>query len=194
MNAKFLKIVLILVVTGGLNLVAADRSGGSSVLRTTDGRVFYVTELVKVDPNGLLFRHRNGIAKVTFDRLDAAMRKEFGYNAAEAQKFEQAHKKARVKTRERDENIAAASSEPELILEIKTTTRTRVPKAVPPYCGDSRTLPFAYYPMAPWYSHWSRYQPAHILATYPYRHWAQHDLLRHSGFLPCQRRGAYIRY
>ena len=194
MNAKFLKIVSILAVTGSLSLLARDRDDQAAVLRTLDGRVFYVTELVKADPNGLLFRHRSGIAKVTFDQLDEATRNEFNYDPAEADEFERVHRKPTPQTGNHSGGTVGVNQEPEMILEVTTTTRSRVPRLASPYYGDGCTLPFAYYPMAPWPNHWSRYQPAHILAHYPYRHWAQHDLLRCSGFLPWQRRGTYIRY
>lgn len=194
MNAKILKIVSILIITGAVNLVAAGSGGGSQVLRTLDGREFQVTEVVKVDPNGLLFRHRRGIAKVTFKQLDEDTRKEFGYDPAKSEKFEQSHRQSAYQARPAASVAGKKIGDPEMILEVTTATRTNLPQPVPPFLGDGCTLPFAYYPMAPWYSHWSRYQPAHILAHYPYRHWAEHDLLRHSGFLPWQRRGAFIRY
>ena len=56
-------------------------------ITTLDGDHFYHAEVIKADPNGLLFRHSAGIAKVKFTNLSESLRVRYDYDAGQAAEF-----------------------------------------------------------------------------------------------------------
>jgi len=149
-------------------------------LTTLDGKRFFRVRLVKVDPNGLLFRHRNGIAKVTFDNLSEDFREYYGYDKARARDFERRHSGAPAKAVPAPVSNpeSAGETEPEVVVTFRS--RTTIPirfenafAGVRSACGG-----------VPWYSHWARYDPRLAYARFPCRQLAERDFLISSGIVP----------
>ena len=49
-------------------------------ITTTDGRTFQNCQLLKIEADGITFNHADGITKVMFPKLPAALQKTFGYD------------------------------------------------------------------------------------------------------------------
>lgn len=73
-------------------------------ITTVNGQVFNRVEVLKRDPDGLMFRHEKGMAKIPFSELPAEIQTQFNYKAEEAAAFvkehEEAAKAARAKAAE----------------------------------------------------------------------------------------------
>jgi hypothetical protein len=56
-------------------------------LKTASGKVYQDVVIVSRDPHGILFRHKNGAAKISYEQLPEAIRKKDGYSKEEALKY-----------------------------------------------------------------------------------------------------------
>ncbi len=73
-------------------LACADRARAEDPetmarLQTERGAEYLDVEIVSKDPHGILFRHRKGIAKLSYDDLPKAMRDKDGYSKEKAQEY-----------------------------------------------------------------------------------------------------------
>lgn len=82
--------------------VAPDLPPGTNDLVTNDGYVFRQVEILRVEPDGLNFRHAGGITKLHFATLPEAVRKQYGYDPKAAAKYQRelAEEKKRLKEEE----------------------------------------------------------------------------------------------
>ncbi len=71
---NFLKIAAIFSVVSGFGLRGQGEGYDHESLTTAEGRVFHEIFVLGSDPAGLTFRHRAGIAKVSFSSLSPAYR------------------------------------------------------------------------------------------------------------------------
>ena len=173
-------------------LVLAARAGGGDsgraleVLETLDGRVFHDVAIDSVDPNGLLFRHRDGIAKIRFTNLKPAIREAWGFTEDEARAFETGGSKAGIVVEENagaSPTSRAAGNSP---LVFSFRIRTTFP-IVSPFRGNRGCGPAdcgASLASFPWAAHWSRFHPGLAYSQFPCRQLAERDFLLSAGILP----------
>jgi hypothetical protein len=69
-------------------------------LTTIGGKTYHDCRILKVDPDGVLFRHSSGAGKVLFKDMTRSMRDHFGYDAEKAKAHEEKVATERKKTRE----------------------------------------------------------------------------------------------
>ena len=171
MPAKILKFIAALLISFvlGIGGSAAD----DSVLETLSGRTYYGVKVVKIDPNGVLFRHRDGAAKVTFDDMNPEIREYLGLDARKAAAFEKAHRPSKS----RPASKKKAGVQP---IDVVLTVRTTVRLPVTDHFARSRAACGG----VPWFSHWARFHPGLAYAHFPCRQQAERDFLISSGILP----------
>ncbi len=148
------------------------------VLRTRQGKVYFAIEVVQVDPNGLLFRHRNGTGKVLFTDLSSELQTHYGYDPGSAETFENGRPEVRAAA-----DAADAPSPPTVLTFRVRTTLPRVAPSpavlwAPVLCGHPAELGLR------WPSHWSRFHHGHAYASFPWRQLAERDFLISSGLVP----------
>ena len=80
-------------------MVRADE-GELSDIKTLTGKSYSQCQVVRVYPDGVTFRHSNGMAKVQFTDLTPEGRKHFGYDATKADAYERKIRDERAKARE----------------------------------------------------------------------------------------------
>ena len=80
-------------------------------LVTLSGPVYHNVEVVRVDPDGVTWRHDEGICKVSFDDCPESVRKAYHYDPAKAQAYRAAQAEARQKADEQTREILKASDE-----------------------------------------------------------------------------------
>ncbi|MEX2577607.1 MAG: hypothetical protein WD342_01005 [Verrucomicrobiales bacterium] len=148
----------------GLGVFAAQGDDGIhdfEKLSTTEGTVYREILVVDADGHGLLFRHRDGIAKLPFASLPTNLR--MLYETVEPV----------------EEVPEEAASEGAGDFSLVFTVRTRVyPQAfaASPWAGGCAPVP--------WKSHWPRYHPVHSLVNPYCRELATRDFLYSAGLLP----------
>ena len=81
--------------------VAPDLPPGTNDLVTNDGYVFRRVEILRVEPDGLNFRHAGGVTKLHFATLPEAVRKQYGYDPKAAAKYQR--ELAEEKKRQKEE-------------------------------------------------------------------------------------------
>jgi hypothetical protein len=59
----------------------------AETLKTTTGRHYANVRILQVDPNGIMIRHKDGMAKVLFDDLSKTDRQKYRYNEENAKAF-----------------------------------------------------------------------------------------------------------
>jgi hypothetical protein len=69
-------------------------------LTTIGGKTYHDCRILKIDPDGVLFRHSSGAGKVLFKDMTRSMRDHFGYDAEKAKAHEEKVATERKKTRE----------------------------------------------------------------------------------------------
>ncbi len=69
-------------------------------LQTMQGKVYHQCRIVKIEADGLLFRHANGAGKVLFKDLTKPLRDHFGYDPEKARAHEEKVKAEAQKQRE----------------------------------------------------------------------------------------------
>lgn len=156
-------------------------------LTTKGDKVYENVEIVKVDPNGLLFRHRTGSAKVPFADLSAELQARYHYNEIAAEEFENLYRgkglvHSRVATGGKG---AGAGKESGLPTATGGVVWTRVTVTLPPpalsgagFGGDP-----GWSPSPSPYGFWRMPHPL-VYAAYPWRQLAERDFLITTGLLP----------
>ena len=61
-------------------VIAAD-------IKTTDGQIYNDAKVTSVEPDGVNLIHRNGVAKVPFEKLSKDIQKQYHYDAAKAARY-----------------------------------------------------------------------------------------------------------
>jgi len=87
---KMSLLILSLTLTISLSW-AGDGEGAVTTLTTVNGQRFEGVEVLKQDPDGLLFRHSKGMAKVPFADLSEEVQKRFNYKPEAAAAFVKEH-------------------------------------------------------------------------------------------------------
>ena len=179
---KYLAVFSLSLALGTGKSLAGDSGDSDDVLETLSGKVFHDVRVVQIDPNGVVFRHRGGAAKVRIDDLDPKIIEFLGLDEKKAAAFEKAHSvamkraaqsKKPAKTIEGGESAAAP-------VDVILTTRTIVRIPVRDPYADARAACGG----VPWHFHWARFHPGLAYAHFPCRQLAERDFLISSGILP----------
>ena len=104
--------LLILSVALTISPVWADGDDAPlTTLTTVNGQRFEGVEVLKHDPDGLMFRHSRGMAKVPFADLPEAVQKRFNYKPEAAAAFVKEHLDAEKEAKAKAEAARAAARE-----------------------------------------------------------------------------------
>lgn len=174
---KFMRFLIPAIFSGAFLVVSFPVAGQENFdlprITTENGRVYDEIFILGGDENGLLFRHRDGIAKVDFAELSEALQAlyqpvseemgesgpgEAGQNGVMSEVDESETEEITRRDKPRSEDW---------VIEIYLKPRYQVYR-VP--CSP-----------VPWPSHWSRFIPATRLAVPYYREWAVRDFLLRTG-------------
>jgi hypothetical protein len=95
-------VILLLAVLIGFHASGAEETGSPlTTLTTLGGRTFDGVKVLKHDPDGLVFRHSLGLAKISFSDLPTSVHERFGYRAEAAAAFVKEHVEAGRVAREK---------------------------------------------------------------------------------------------
>ncbi len=198
--------ILSIVLSIG-SALAQDSDYDLERIKTLRGRIFHEITIVSSDVDGLMFRHKEGVAKVSFEELSINLREmfepvpdsedSFSTNVVFADEGKAVHEEALQPFAEEEEIIIP----PQYVVEAKVP-----PPPVSTLAIDQKgyqidiivrnrlVLPAGYVlgygacdPCARpiyWPSHWSRYHPAHRLSDPCFRELAVRDFLYTTGLLP----------
>jgi len=86
---------IVLMLTAALGLSQAE----TITLTTTTGRAYQQCRIVKMEPDGVSFRHANGAGKILFKDLTKELREHFDYDPVRAQAHEEKLKADKAKER-----------------------------------------------------------------------------------------------
>ncbi len=89
--------------------VAPDLPPGTNDLVTNDGYIFRRVEILRVEPDGLNFRHAGGVTKLHFATLPEAVRNQYGYDPKAAAKYQRELAEEKKRQKE-DEAVRLALS------------------------------------------------------------------------------------
>lgn len=107
-----MKTFSLLIVTLQLGFAICASAGEPTTIETAQGKTYERCKIMKRDPDGVLFSHSKGVAKVLFSDLSEPMRNALGYDAYKADAYEkeqaEARKAAMQAKRERDTKMAEA--------------------------------------------------------------------------------------
>jgi hypothetical protein len=67
-----------------VTVIAATAQGETYEFQTSSGRVFQQCRVIKVEPDGVSFRHQQGAGKLLFKDMTPTWRDHFGYDPAKA--------------------------------------------------------------------------------------------------------------
>lgn len=135
------------------------------VLMTEDGRDYVDVKILRFDPEGPIFRHRDGMAKIPFRQIKEKTRKLLGYPmAVQAKPAQPAAGKAA--------KVATGATAP--LIPVRITTRWAVFQPAQP-----RATPCRQRPLHPWFHH----QAAWPFED-PFRPFAAVDFLVIGGVVP----------
>lgn len=137
-------------------------------VRTLDGRQYEEIQILDADAHGITFRHHEGITKVPYHRLSVNLRMLYEPVAEVAEAGEQSE--------EEPEPDAVDFFSPEFV---EVTASNRVTISLHWLRAGRIGMPAPC--MAPWPSHWPRYQSAHALAYPAWRELAVRDFLYTTG-------------
>ena len=76
---------------GGNRDRSGERGGGREEFRTNRGKVYRDCEVISHDDYGIMFRHRDGAARLAFSDLPASVQQRYNYSRSAADKFVQRH-------------------------------------------------------------------------------------------------------
>jgi hypothetical protein len=159
-----------LVVLGLAVLMAASASAfAAETLKTTTGRHYTNVRILQVDPNGVMIRHRDGIAKILFDDLSKSDRQKFRFDEKKAKAFvEQKRQGAEVLPAGQAANAGeGAATNVNVNLRIQVAAAAARPAGV-------WTIPYPYYRYPKTRGLWSNdlrplvYRPYYPYNTYSY--------------------------
>lgn len=139
--------------------------GHLAELRTNDGKQYQTVEIIKIDPNGVIFRHSKGIAKVVFPDLNPALQERFGYDPAAAEAFVEKGKDANRATNQQTRSKRPTQA---VVIVAKPARSTKLG-----ICQTNQLV--GLFPQLPY--------PLR-LAQYPYRRLAELDFLYTTGLVP----------
>lgn len=147
-------------------------------IKTNRGRVYHDILIMGADSYGMLFRHRNGIAKVGFESLSMNLRMMYEPTGEEEESFQ-----AAVAS---EESLSPVSKESgEVALPIPSTLTVRTSIVIPHHRVFSHGKGHASCRQpVHWPSHWTRYHPAIALAVPACRERAIRDFLITTGLVP----------
>ncbi len=94
MRTCFAAIALLLACAAPIHADA-----GATKVVTRNGKSYQNCRVLKVSPDGVTFRHSNGIAKVLFVDMNEAAQEQFGYDPAKTRAYEAKVKEDREKAR-----------------------------------------------------------------------------------------------
>jgi hypothetical protein len=107
-----MKTFSLLIVTLQLGFAVCASAGEPTTIETAQGKTYERCKIMKRDPDGVLFSHSKGVAKVLFSDLSEPMRNALGYDAFKADAYEkgqaEARKAAELAKRERETKMAEA--------------------------------------------------------------------------------------
>jgi hypothetical protein len=164
-----------------LMVVSVD-AYSAETLKTTTGRHFTNVRILQVDPNGVMIRHRDGIAKVLFEDLSKSDRQKYRYNEEKAKAFVESRRQTVVvPVAGAESEGAGAATNVNLNLRINVASASR-----PTWVW---TIPYPYYRYPKSRAIWSNdfrpvvYRPYYPYNTYAYLH--RQGLIRHRYAVGC---------
>ena len=83
----------------------------SGILTTTSGKMFEAVAIKRIDPDGLLILHKDGVAKVLFTDVSEELRTKYGYDAQKASAFQATQKEAQAAEAARQAKERATEAE-----------------------------------------------------------------------------------
>lgn len=165
--------ILILGVGMGLPAAADDLTFDLEQIRTANGKVYKQIQILDSDGFGLLFRHREGIAKVDYDQLSMNLR--MLYEPVEEMPLDSTPiEPDSTETTTFLESLKGKS------VEILAKNRIEVPLVRLFPRSSNSCFGYAHH----WPVHWPRYQPALRLAIPECRALALEDFLITTGLVP----------
>lgn len=163
--------ILRFLAPGLLSLAAVASAPGAEspprelpLLMTETGRDYVDVKVLKFDPEGPIFRHRDGLAKIPFGEIKEKTRKLLGYPMA-----------AQAKTPKpaAGNNRAAGKETAATLVPVRITTRWAIYQPAPPRAVPCRRV------LHPWFHH----QAAWPFED-PFRPFAAVDLMVTGGVVP----------
>ncbi|MCB1062155.1 MAG: hypothetical protein KDN20_04440 [Verrucomicrobiae bacterium] len=162
--------------------VASNKLGRppGGVLRTKAGKIYEEARVIRVDPNGVLFRHRDGTGRLLLADLTPELQAHYGFDVKMAWEFESGRSETEGAN---GDTSAQPTGVPPMVFTFRTRTTlppTPSPAVVwaPVLCGNPAQLGYA------WPSHWSRFHHGLAYSSFPWRQLAERDFLISSGLLP----------
>src|SRR5262245_61831266 len=98
MKLRIISAALPLMLGGVLHAAPLFEGGPIGNITTNLGHTYQDCRVRQVDPDGVIFVHRMGIAKILFDEIPEPMRGKLGYDAQKAADYakDQAEKRRRA--------------------------------------------------------------------------------------------------
>jgi len=184
---KFLKFAIVPCLACWL-LASASGEGGYDLekISTNDGRVYRDILVVEADRHGLMFRHRDGIAKVDYEFLSRNLRMLYEPVSEVEEKGEGGSADSDSPDGEGDGEGDGRAGEAGIAEEAGSwtvTLRSRTIVAVPRAAGWRSGCRPCGAGAVTWRRHWPRYHPAHALAGPICREAVVRDFLYTTGLL-----------
>ncbi len=107
-RASFSAAIFLLALAGGL-LVAIP--GRADDLVTLSGQTFHAVQPVRVEPDGVTWRHTDGIVKVDFSDSPRSVREAYHYDAAKATAYHEARVQAQRQAGEQTRQLLQVNDE-----------------------------------------------------------------------------------
>lgn len=147
-------------------------------LTTTRGHQYHEIEILSADEDGLLFRHRDGIAKESFSRLSAGVREMYQPIADVPVPSSETTTDTGKETFQHEEPISGLEKVALEDLVLTVWVRYTFPTSPP----NRETAKCHLHPNPQtWPSHWHRFHPAHYLTNPVCRARAVKNFLRYNG-------------
>lgn len=188
---KFLIPVVILpLLVGGTRGLSDESVFDFERIALEGGRVYREVLVIEGDRHGLLFRHRDGIAKVPYSELSTNLRMLYE-PVGDLPSAEDAEEEEIGGFEEAGKGDDAGGDSGAYVITAQARNRVSVPLS---WIGSGPVVPWAlplgYLPeyRAPWRAHWGPYPLALSLANPRYRELAVRDFLQtvYPGVYPCR--------
>ena len=98
MKLRFQNIRKFAPVMAAVTLVGVSQVSAGEVLRTQRGKVYHDCEVLSHDAFGLMIRHRDGAARLSFGDLTKDVQKRYKYDPAAARKFVKRHQPVPIRS------------------------------------------------------------------------------------------------